>query len=439
MFRIFIITVWSVFISFAGERPNVVFILSDDQAWGDYGFMGNSTVKTPHLDKLADESLVFKRGYVTSPLCRPSLASMVTGLYVHKHGVTGNDVDGMNNRAKLDIPVQKYFHKQKSFIRKLVSDGYLAHQSGKWWEGSWQDGGFTDGMTHGDPGKGGRHGDAGLKIGRENLQPVTDFIDHAVSKDKPFLVWYAPFLPHTPHNPPERILQKYKKQNLKPDVAKYYAMIEWFDETCGKLLGHIKKKGLEKNTLVVYICDNGWKAKSQSTIPIPENWSFKYAPKSKGSPFENGIRTPIMFKLPDKIKPQFSDDPACAIDLYPTILELCGVQSEGKVDGINLLDEKQRTERKSIYGASYSIHNMVVGKPSETRQYHWVISGKWKYLVRDKGVDTTRYKFVHLWDKTQERLFDLLQDPEEKNNLVDEHPDVLHNLRKNLSSWSGSQ
>lgn len=439
MFRIIIITVCSVFISFAGERPNVVFILSDDQSWDDYGFMGNSTVKTPHLDKLADESLVFKRGYVTSPLCRPSLASMVTGLYVHKHGVTGNDVDGMNNRAKLDIPVQKYFHKQKSFIRKLVSDGYLAHQSGKWWEGSWQDGGFTHGMTHGDPGKGGRHGDAGLKIGRENLQPVTDFIDHAVSKDKPFLVWYAPFLPHTPHNPPERILQKYKKQNLKPDVAKYYAMIEWFDETCGKLLGYIKKKGLEKNTLVVYICDNGWKAKSQSTIPIPENWSFKYAPKSKGSPFENGIRTPIMFKLPDKIKPQFSDDPASAIDLYPTILKLCGVQSEGKVDGINLLDEKQRTERKSIYGASYSIHNMVVGKPSETRQYHWVISGKWKYLVRDEGVDTTRYKFVHLWDKTQERLFDLLQDPEEKNNLVDEHPDVLQNLRKNLSNWSGSQ
>ena len=423
----------------AGDKPNVVFILSDDQAWGDYGFMGSTAVKTPHLDKLANESLVFKRGYVTSPLCRPSLASMVTGLYVHKHGVTGNDVDGMNNRARLDIPVQKYFHKQNSFIKKLVSEGYLAHQSGKWWEGSWQDGGFTHGMTHGDPGKGGRHGDAGLKIGRENLKPVTDFIDHAVSKDKPFLLWYAPFLPHTPHNPPERILKKYNKLNLKPDVAKYYAMIEWFDETCGELLGHIKKNGLEKNTLVIYICDNGWKAKSQSTIPIPENWSFKYAPMSKGSPFENGIRTPIMFKFPGKIKPQFSDDLASAVDLYPTILKACEINSEAEVDGINLLDETQRRERESIYGASYSIHNMVVGKPSETRQYHWVISGKWKYLVRDNGVDTTRYKFVHLWDKTQERLFDLQQDPEEKNNLVKDHPDVLSDLKKNLSNWSGSQ
>ncbi|MCP4506235.1 MAG: sulfatase-like hydrolase/transferase, partial [Fuerstiella sp.] len=213
-------------------RPNLVLILSDDQAWTDYGFMGHTAVRTPHLDRLAERSLVLERGYVASPLCRPSLASMVTGLYPFQHGVTGNDVDGRNNRAVLDIPLRENFYKHPGFIKSLTSSGYLTHQSGKWWEGSFRDGGFTHGMTHGDPQRGGRHGDAGLKIGRQGMQPVTDFIDMAVAEKKPFFVWYAPFLPHTPHNPPQRLLDKYMKDGHAADVAKYYAMCEWFDDTC---------------------------------------------------------------------------------------------------------------------------------------------------------------------------------------------------------------
>ena len=177
------------------KRPNIVFILGDDQAWSDYGFMGHPDIRTPNLDRLAKRSLVFGRGYVASPLCRPSLASMVTGRFPFQHGVTGNDVDGRNDRAALDVPLRKQFHRHPSFIRLLTSNGYLAHQSGKWWEGSFADGGFTHGMTHGDPKRRGRHGDVGLKIGREGMEPVTEFIDYAVSKKKPFFVWYAPFLP----------------------------------------------------------------------------------------------------------------------------------------------------------------------------------------------------------------------------------------------------
>ena len=136
-------------IIFADQRPNIVLILSDDQAWTDYGFMGHQEIRTPHLDQLAKKSLVFERGYVASPLCRPSLASMVTGRYSFDHGVTGNDVDGRNQRAIKDIPVRKKFHSFPSFIKLLTDHGYLAHQSGKWWEGSWKEGGFTDGMTEG--------------------------------------------------------------------------------------------------------------------------------------------------------------------------------------------------------------------------------------------------------------------------------------------------
>ena len=130
-------------------KPNIILILSDDQAWGDYGFMGHDVIQTPHLDKLANRSLVFDRGYVASPLCRPSLASMLTGIYPFQHGITGNDVKGGSNRAALDLPIREKFHQFPSFVRELTSNGYLAHQSGKWWEGSYQDGGFTDCLSCG--------------------------------------------------------------------------------------------------------------------------------------------------------------------------------------------------------------------------------------------------------------------------------------------------
>ena len=97
-------------------QPNIVFILSDDQAWTDYGFMGHPDIKTPHLDKLAAHSLVFERGYVAAPLCRPSLASMATGLYPYQHAVVGNDVDGPKKRAERDIPVRKAFHKHPALL-----------------------------------------------------------------------------------------------------------------------------------------------------------------------------------------------------------------------------------------------------------------------------------------------------------------------------------
>ena len=207
-------------LSAAAAKPNIVLIISDDQAWSDYGFMGHPDIRTPHLDKLAGRSLTFGHGYVAAPLCRPSLASMATGLYPFQHGITGNDVDGHKKRAELDRPVQAAFHKHPSFIKSLVADGYLAHQSGKWWEGSYRDAGFTHGMTHGDPKRGGRHGDAGLEIGRKGMEPVTAFIDRAVGAEKPFLLWYAPFLPHTPHNPPKRLLDKYATPGRAADVAK---------------------------------------------------------------------------------------------------------------------------------------------------------------------------------------------------------------------------
>ncbi|MDA0282996.1 MAG: sulfatase-like hydrolase/transferase, partial [Planctomycetota bacterium] len=184
----------------AADAPNIVLILSDDQAWTDYGFMGHPDIKTPHLDALASESVVFPRGYVPTALCRPSLMTLITGHYASQHGVTGNDPSPKyakpdselynERRAALIANIDRF----ETVPELLDKQGYLSHQSGKWWEGNFTRGGFTHGMTRGFPEPGGRHGDDGLKIGREGMEPVTSFIDAAVTQDKPFFLWYAPFL-----------------------------------------------------------------------------------------------------------------------------------------------------------------------------------------------------------------------------------------------------
>lgn len=417
------------------DRPNIVLILGDDQAWSDYGFMGHEVIKTPHLDKLAERSVVFERGYVASPLCRPSLASVITGKFPFDHGIPGNDVDGNKDRAELDKPVREAFHKHPSFVKKLVASGYLAHQSGKWWEGSFGDGGFTHGMTHGDPERGGRHGDEGLKIGREGMESVTDFIDMAVEKEKPFFVWYAPFLPHTPHNPPERFLKKYREPGRAEDAAKYYAMCEWFDETCGQLTAHLDEKGLTENTIVLFICDNGWAARSTNKDdPDQKLWNH-FALRSKGSPFENGIRTPILVSWPAKLRPSKSPEFAHAIDFFPTIAAATGIEAPDDLPGINLLDPEARQSREAVFGVCNSIHNMTPGNPDETLKYLWCVEDEWKLIVRFDGKDTTTYRNVHIWDEIPVRLYRVKDDPQEMKNLADERPEVVERLRKKISDW----
>ena len=184
---------------------------------------------------------------MTTSLCSPSLASILSGQYPHRHKITGNDPplpSGENERSAQRHPaflaqrqeMLKYFDVMPTLPRLLASKGYLSFEAGKWWGGSYRRGGFTHGMTHGDPARGGRHGDDGLAIGRQGMQPVFDFIELAQTRKAPFFLWYAPMMPHSPHNPPDRLLIHYRDKTPSLEVAKYWAMCEWFDETCGQLL-----------------------------------------------------------------------------------------------------------------------------------------------------------------------------------------------------------
>lgn len=401
----------------AAETPNVVMIISDDQAFGDYGFMGHETIKTPALDRLADQSAVFTRGYVPSSLCRPSLATLITGLYPHQHKISGNDPAGKQRAkpvyAKAREELISHIDRAATLPKMLATKGYVSHQSGKWWEGNWSRGGFTAGMTRGFPQRGGRHGDDGLKIGRDGLKPVFDFIDSA--GDKPFFLWYAPFLPHTPHNPPERLLKKYRAPGRPLPIAKYYAMCEWFDETCGELLKHLDEKGLADNTLVVYVTDNGWINRTDRSA---------YAPRSKRSPNEGGIRTPIMLRWPGKIKPARDEKTlVSSIDLAPTILAAAGLEPAADMQGGNLLEHTgdKPLSRDTVYGDIYAHDVADIDRPAESLLYRWCISNDWK-LIQPQGAE-------------EPELYNVVTDPWEKIDLAAKYPDKVKELRDKLDGW----
>ncbi len=418
----------------SARPPNIVYIISDDQAWNDYGFMGHPDIKTPHLDKLSAESVLFPRGYVPTALCRPSLMTMLTGHYASRHGVTGNDPSPKYANRNSDLYKQRratlisYIDKFETLPKLLGKQGYLSHQSGKYWEGNFSRAGFTHGMTRGFPQPGGRHGDDGLKIGRTGMKPIEDFVDHAIKEDKPFFLWYAPFLPHTPHNPPARLLDKYKKEGRPITIAKYYAMCDWFDETCGQLVDLLDKRKLRDNTLIAYVTDNGW---------IQNPARNGYAPRSKQTPYEGGIRTPIFFNWPGKLKPAKRDELVSSIDIFPTLLAAAGSKAPNDVPGLNLLDNLRTGKaitRDTIYGESLAHDIADIKNPEKSLIFRWCIEGDWKLLLTYDG-EVNRYKSTHPRTEKRPQLFNLAKDPWEKKNLAADNPKVVKRLAGKIADW----
>jgi uncharacterized sulfatase len=310
----------------------------------------------------------------------------------------------------------------------LAERGYLSHQSGKWWEGNFKRGGFTHGMTRGFPQPAGRHGDDGLKIGREGLAHIQEFVDMAVAKGKPFFLWYAPFLPHTPHTPPKRLLNKYQKVGRPTPIARYYAMCEWFDETCGALLDYLEKKGIRDKTLIVYVTDNGW-------IQNPKGRG--YAPRSKQTPYEGGVRTPIIFSWPKVLKSTCRDELVSSVDLVPTILAVAGTRTPPGLPGLDLLPdlrEGTRITRSAIFGEGFAHDIADIEKPEASLLYRWCIEGPWKLILTYDG-EVNRYRSTHPRTEKRPQLFNLLKDPYEKTNVAGDHPEEVARLAEKIAAW----
>jgi uncharacterized sulfatase len=387
----------------AAGRPNIILIISDDHSHTDYGFMGSTIARTPHLDRIAAQSLLYTRGYVM-PVCSPSLASLLTGQLPHRHGITGNDLAAPPGprvkRAGREPLIDRLLQNSLLLPKALTDAGYLTFQSGKLWNMSYKQAGFTHGMTAVP----GRHGDAGLAIGRQGLKPLTDFIDDARKQAKPFFVWYAPMMPHDPHTPPKEIFKKYEGKGPTPAAEKYFAMVEWFDQTCGELDRHLADHKLAENTVILYLADNGW----DSAL------GYKGS-RAKLTPYETGIRTPMFVRWPGHVSPRRDDATlASIIDFAPTILKLAGVGAPADLPGLDLTDTAALRARKAVFVEAYTHDIADLAAPGKSLLAQVVISGWSKLLIPGPAKPDRPFSTA----PAALELFDLKADLAERRNLA---------------------
>ena len=415
----------------AKKRPNIVLIIADDQAWTDFGFMGHKVVQTPFIDALAARSASFVNGYVPTSLCRASLATLLTGQYAHQHCICFNDPPKGVQRDE----AHPFIARSPALPRILATQGYLSFQTGKFWEGHYANAGFTHGMT-----VKGRHGDTGLTIGRDTMAPIAEFLDQ--SAGTPFFLWYAPMLPHTPHNPPAEYVKAFADKGLDPKTQAYYATIRWFDDSVGALMKLLSDRQLTDNTAVLFLVDNGW------AVPLAGE-RMPYAVKSKNSPFDGGLRTPLLLSWPGHTKSGERQDLVSSIDVVPTLLDIAGLSySSAGLPGLSLLkaagEKAEKVPRDTLYGELFLHTASQLGQPKVDMTYRWVRRGDWKLILPTAVAEaSTKLKpggdaqnlIINRTDGPF--LYNLKDDPTELHNLSGDPAQAgrIRELTQLLDQW----
>ena len=439
------------------KRPNVVMIISDDQTYRDFGFMGSTDAKTPHIDRLASLSARYVNGYVPTSVCSPSLASMLTGLYPHQSGIHYNHPPPGNRGFNQMTSVKDYLRirgesyylikSAQTLPRVLAQEGYRCLQTGKFWEGHYANAGFTDGMTimEAPPGQtfGGvrtlangkktahGNGDWGLKIGRETMKPIYDLIDESTGKN-PFFIWYAPYLPHQPHDSPRKYFDIYRGKGIPAQRIPYLASISQFDDTVGALMDYVETKGLAKDTLFVFVTDNGWTPGTRKHKTAKD--FFYHTKESKRSPNEDGLRTPILLRWDGVIKPATHEQLCSSVDLVPSILSAIGLEHKMPgLPGVDLMVSAKGVadlKDRPVFGEIYPGDATSLGHPSRDIAYRWVRDGDYKLIIPHGEKPWGGY-----FD--QPALFQVAKDPSEQTNLADNprHADRVRKLRSLLDNW----
>ncbi len=438
---------------------NVVYIIPDDHTFRDFGFMGSEDALTPHMDRLAERSARFVHGYVPSSLCSPSLAVLLTGLYPHQSGLHYNHPPPGNSAFNRMTSATEYeaarsgafeiIRKLPTLPRLLGERGYLSLQTGKFWEGHFSNAGFSEGMTLFKPRLGQDYGgnrrlksgalaahgngDHGLQIGRETMKPIADFLTRVTEMKKPFFIWYAPYLPHLPHDSPERYHKLHRERGAAPHRIPYLAAISQLDDTVGELMGMLETSGLTDRTLVVLCSDNGWTPSNKPSKKNPKE--FDGTKESKYSPFEDGLRTPILISLPGKVKSFTHEQPVSSVDLLPTVLEACGLaEANPNLPGRSLWKAalgEETLKVQPVYGEVYPGDASTLGQPERHIAYRWLRQGDYKLIV------PYFQRSQEPWGSylREPALFNLRNDPEEKENLASAQPDMLQSLRQKLDAW----
>jgi len=418
--------------------PNIVLIVGDDHGWPYFGFMGNSLVETPNLDALAAESVVFPNGFATASTCRPSLRTLLTGLHPDQWNLRRRTLRDSAETSASPEAIRDF----ETLPKILGESGYASLQTGKYWEATYQAAGFTHGMKRpedmvhpGEPDWFRSHsGGSGLEIGRTTMQPLWDFIEEV--GDRRFFVWFAPSLPHTPHDPPQEFLDRYADAGLSEDARAYYANITRFDALVGELVDRLDTLGIREETLIVYLSDNGWEQAPGAQNPV----EALGGPKGKSSMYELGFRTPILFHWPGRIPGgRIRDDLVSEVDLFTTLLAAVGLETPPGRMGFDLLPtllRDEEPERKQVIGSMGSLRFPAATEQAKANPAVGLVRFERAYFLRN---DAWRYIWYaqsdRFGDRPAEELYRIDRDPMEENDVVESHPELAREFRAEIENW----
>ncbi len=413
-------------------QPNVILVMTDDQGYGDIGAHGSPYVKTPTLDHLYGESIRLTDFHV-DPCCSPTRAALLTGQYSARSGVW-HTIGGRSLLRKGKVTIADVFQ----------AGGYRTAIFGKWHLGDNypfrpQDRGFQEALVHGSGVVGNRwdywqndyYDDTYYRNGRpEKFTGYcnTIWFDEAIkflkdNRDRRFFCYLATNVPHAPLNVDDSYIEPYRSQ-VSERLASYYGMITKLDEDMARLLEAIDELQLTENTILIFMTDNGpcpW----YGGIQIDENGFVVegYSAGMRGGKiwgYENAHRVPFYIRWPARGigGGQDRDELLSHIDLLPTLIDMCGLEKpvQTRFDGQSflplLLDPQADWEERTLF-----VHNQRVDFPEKYKEYQ-VLTERWRLVKR-----------------TSDELFDIQTDPGQKNDIADQHPEVVAALRQEYEAW----
>jgi arylsulfatase A-like enzyme len=421
-----------------GKRPNVILILSDDQGYGDFGCYGNQQIHTPALDRFYREGVRFSNFYV-QPVCSPTRACLMTGRYLYRSGLIDTWV-GVSMMRPNEVTVAQALSKHA---------GYRTGIFGKWHLGDHYplrpiDNGFDEAIVC----KGGGVGQIDDPIDNHYSDPIfyhngkpeqyhgycTDiFFDGAMqfieaNRDHPFFIYIPTNVVHEPLEVPEKYAAPYRAMGLSEDLSKLYGMVTNLDENVGKLFKKLQSLGLDENTVVIFLSDNGPGGPKRYNVGLRG---------VKGQVYEGGIKTPFFVRWPERLKAGRDIDRIGAhIDVFPTILDICGVTEPTglKLDGKSLLP------LMTGEAANWPDRTLFI-QQSRPDQYGWNVprpythcaarGQRYKIVMSAPGRET----FSHSVGMGETELYDIEQDPGELHNIAQEHPEIIFQMRNRYEDW----
>jgi arylsulfatase A-like enzyme len=417
------------------RKPNILIILSDDQGYADVGFHGCRDIPTPNLDSLAQTGVRFSSGYVSGPYCSPTRAGLLTGRYQQRFGHEFNP--GATDSENVGLPLS-----ETTLADRLKSAGYATGIVGKWHLGAAprfhpqrrgfdEFFGFLGGAHAYFPGQ-----DAQIYRGTEVVtekEYLTDaFAREAVSfierhKKNPFLLYLAFNAVHTPKHATDDRVRRFA--SIADESRRTYAaMLTALDEAVGKVVGTLRSADLERDTLIVFLSDNGGPTMQGTAINGSRNDPLR---GSKRTTLEGGIHVPFVLRWPASLPAgAVYDQPVIQLDVLPTVLAAAGVkvEPEWKLDGVNLLPYVKG-------GASGTPHDALywrLGAQTAVRR------GDWKLVRYDRTADLTGVTSDSESEAkvTQPRLYNLARDIGESQDLAAGNPDKVAELQRLWDAWA---